>query len=279
MNLSEIKIVTDSSSDMLCLERANFSAAPLKIITAQQEFVDDAALDVADMVTTLAGYHGRSSTACPGPGDWLNAFADAKYVFCVTITSNLSGSYNAACAARDQYLQDHPDRQVYILDSLSVGPEMQLILIHFRNAIADGASFEEACAAADAYRQNTGLLFMLSSMRNLANNGRVKPIVAKAAGILGIRAIGKASDQGTLEMLDKSRGEKKALQTMYSRMTQLGYHGGRVRIGHCDNEAAAMALRALICANYPAAKIDCYPCRGLCSFYAEAGGLLLGFEK
>ena len=278
MTMHDIKIVTDSSGDLLTLDGANFAAAPLKIITDQREFIDDARLDVADMTAFLASYHGRSSTACPGPGDWLESFGDAACVFCVTITSNLSGSYNAACVARDQYLQEHPDRQVYILDSLSVGPEMQLILLRFRDALADGATFQEACAAADRYRHNTHLLFMLSSMRNLANNGRVNPLIAKAAGLLGIRTIGKASDIGTLEMLDKSRGEKKALHTLTDHMKQLGYRGGSVRIGHCENDSAAQALTDLLRADYPQVQITVYPCRGLCSFYAEPGGLLVGFD-
>ena len=279
MTLSEIKIVADSSGDLLTLRGTDFAAAPLKIITDHREFVDDCHLDVAEMTGFLAAYHGRSSTACPGPGDWLTAFDHAQYVFCVTITSNLSGSYNAACAAREQYLQEHPDRQVYVLDSLSVGPEMQLILEHFRDRILAGDSFEAACAAAEHYRRSTGLMFMLSSMRNLANNGRVSPLLAKAAGLLGIRAIGKASDQGTLEMLDKCRGEKKALQTVTNHLHTLGYQGGAVHIGHCGNEDAARALEALLRQDHPDAAVTIYPCRGLCSFYAEPGGLLIGFEK
>ena len=278
MAIHDVRIVTDSSSDLLELAQADLAVAPLKIITDRREFTDDNRLEVSDMTAYLAAYHGRSSTACPGPGDWLQAFGDAENIFCVTITSNLSGSYNAACAARDQYLQEHPERQVYILDSLSVGPEMQLILEYFRAAFASGASFADACAAADRYRQNTRLMFMLSSMRNLANNGRVKPLTAKAAGLLGIRVIGRASEQGTLEMLDKSRGEKKALQALYDQMKSLGYRGGCLRIGHSDNETAARALTDLIHAEYPDAQISHYPCRGLCSFYAEPGGLLVGFE-
>lgn len=278
MAFTNFKIVTDSSCDLLTLPAAPFAVAPLKIITQEREYRDDAQLDVGQMTAELAAYRGRSSTACPSPGDWLQAFGDARNILCLTITSNLSGSHNAACVARSQYLQEHPDRQIYILDSLSVGPEMQLILDNICSNLQLGLSFPEVCQAAEAYRQHTRLLFMLSSMRNLANNGRVKPLAARAAGLLGIRAIGRASEQGTLEMLDKCRGEQKSLQALADHMTALGYQGGAVRIGHCENPSAAQALQALLTARYPTAAVTVYACRGLCSFYAEPGGLLVGFE-
>lgn len=120
---------------------------------------------------------------------------------------------------------------------------------------------------------------MLESLKNLANNGRVSRIVASAAGILNIRLIGKASDEGQLEQLAKSRGEKKALPTLAQLMQKLGYAGGRVRISHCSNEAVALKLKALIQEEFAKAQVEIYKARGLVSFYAEKGGLLVGFEK
>ena len=120
---------------------------------------------------------------------------------------------------------------------------------------------------------------MLESMKNLANNGRVSPVVAKMAGILGIRAIGKASDHGTLEMLSKARGEKRALETIVEHMKALGYAGGKVRIAHCLNEGAAKALKEQIQSTFKAVNVQICKCGGLCSFYAEKGGMLIGFEK
>ena len=120
---------------------------------------------------------------------------------------------------------------------------------------------------------------MLESLKNLANNGRVSPIVAKLAGILGIRLVGKASDRGDLEPINKCRGEKNALETMRKQLKELGYTGGKLRITHCLNASAAEALRNMILSEFQGAEIQILPCRGLCSFYAERGGLLVGFEK
>lgn len=277
--MSERKIVTDSSADTLLLEGVDFASAPLTIVTAEREYMDDAALDVAQMVEDLLKYSGKSSTACPGVGDWLAAFGDAEEVFCVTITSNLSGSYNAAVIAAQDYMEAHPDRRVFVLDSLSTGPEMRLLLERLRDDVAAEMDFQAICDDVSAYSAKTGLIFVLESMKNLANNGRVSKLVAKAAGLLGIRAVGRASDHGTLEMLDKCRGAQKALAAVVEQMVAQGYGGGVVRVSHVGNEVAALALRDTLIEKYPQAEIQVYGARGLCSFYAEKGGLLVGFEK
>lgn len=273
------KIVTDSSADTLTLGGVAFASAPLTIVTDEREYVDDAALDVVQMVENLLKYNGKSSTACPGVGEWLTAFGDAEEVFCVTITSNLSGSYNAAKIAAQTYTEQYPDRRVFVLDSLSTGPEMRLLLERLRDDVAAGMDFEEICEDVSAYSAKTGLLFVLESMKNLANNGRVSRVAAVAAGLLGIRAVGKASDVGTLEMLNKCRGAKKAQAAVMAHMQELGYDGGAVRVSHVGNEEAAQILRAALAAEYPEAEIEVYEARGLCSFYAEKGGMLIGFEK
>ena len=196
-----MKIVTDSSADIRELAGADFASAPLKIITADKEYVDDEALDVEGMVNDLASYKGRSTTSCPNTADWLSAFGDAEEIFCVTITSGLSGSYNSAVVAAKAYLEEHPERKVRVVDSLSTGPEMRLIMEKIAELHREGRSFDEISEAIDGYKKTTGLIFMLESMRNLANNGRVSHLVAKFAGLLGIRVVAKASDVGDIEPL------------------------------------------------------------------------------
>ena len=273
-----IKIVADSSADILSLEGVEFASAPLKIITAENEYVDNEDLDVLKMVNDLQVYKGKSSTSCPNPADWLNTFGDAEEIFCVTITGTLSGSYNAAQAAKASYEEQYPNRKVFVLNSLTAGPEIYLIIEKLKSLILSGESFDDICEKITEYTKHTGLLFMLESMKNLANNGRVSPLVAKMAGLLGIRVVGKASDKGDLEPLNKCRGEAKALEAIVAHMKSIGFKGGLVRIAHCFNEAASEKLKELIKKEFETAKIIIYKCRGLCSFYAEKGGLLVGFE-
>lgn len=280
MNIEDIKIVADSSSDILDLTDVAFAAAPLKICTAEKEYVDDVDLDVRGMVDDLQNYNGKSSTSCPNPDDFFRAFGDAKWVFCVTITATLSGSYNAAVVAKRQYEEMYPDRHVFVLNSLSAGPEVCLMIERLQELVLAGNEFDVICREIEDYTAQTGLLFMLESMKNLANNGRVSPLVAKMAGLLGIRVVGKASDRGDLEPLNKCRGEKKALETIVEHLKTLGLKSGKVRIAHCFNEEAARALKEMIRESFAKkVQVKLYRCRGLCSFYAERGGMLIGFEK
>lgn len=279
MSKGKIKIVADSSADLYSYEGIPFASTPLKIVTAEREWVDNKALDVDEMVEYLLHYNGKSGSACPSVADWLEAFEDCDEVFCVTITGNLSGSYNSAHAAAEEYMTQYPERRVHVFDSLSTGPEMHLIIDEIARLLNMDEDFDAVIRGVNAYMQKTGLLFLLESMQNLANNGRCSKLTAKAAGVLNIRPLGKASDVGTLEMLEKPRGEKKAVAATYKTMLELGYEGGKVYIAHCMNHSAAEKLRGSILADFPLAFVEIYRCGGLCSFYAEKGGMLVGFEK
>lgn len=274
------KIVSDSGSNLRKMNsNVNYATVPLTILTDEREFVDDEKLDVKEMVSYLQQYKGKSGTACPSVADWMNAFDNAENVFCVTITSGLSGSCNAARLAKEDYEAEYPERHVCIIDSLSAGAEMNMIVEKLAEFIEQGKDFETICKEIKDYQARTGLMFALESLKNLANNGRVNPMVARIAGTLGICVVGKASDQGTLEQMSKCRGEKKALQTTYKYMKELGYVGGKVDIDHCNNQKAAEQLKSMILQEYPEAKVLIGCTYGLCSFYAEEGGLMIGFEK
>ena len=273
------KIVTDSSSNMYSFSDVDFASVPLKIITDDAEYVDDAALDVASMVCELETVKGHTGTSCPNAFDWEEAFSDADAVFAVTITSNLSGCYNAAVIGAEQFLEKNPDAKIYVIDTLSTGPEMQLIIEKLKEMILSGMEFDDIVVSIKEYMNHTHLLFSLESLANLARNGRVSPAVAKVAKVLGIRVVGAASDHGTLEPLHKCRGEKNAIKAIFSEMEDRGFCGGKVHIAHCFNENAAMQLKQSILEVYPQSAVDILSCGGLCSFYAEKGGLLVGYES
>lgn len=277
--MKKFKIVADSSADTFKIDTVPFSFAPLKIITAQKEFTDNEGLDIKGMVDFLASYKGRSSTSCPNPEDWLSAFGDSENIFCVAITGTLSGSYNSALTAKELYLEEHPERNVFVINSLSAGPELTLIIEKLRELILEGLNYTDICEKITEYMKRTGLLFMLESMKNLANNGRVSHIAAKAAGLLGIRVVGKASDKGDLEQLSKCRGEEKALNFISDYISNAGCSSGKIRISHCFNSQAAEVLKEKLQARLTEADITIHNAKALCSFYAEKGGLLIGFEK
>ena len=272
------KIVADSSSDVLRLSQISFAPAPLSIIAGERAYVDDPALDVSGMVTDLRAHKGKTSTACPGLHDWLTAFGDADWIICFTITSQLSGSYNSAKVAAQEYEELHPGRRVCVFDSLSTGPEMRLLIEKAEALFLSGLDFDRVVEELRAYSRRTHLLFCLRSLHNLVSNGRVSPAIGALVGLLGIRVLGCASPKGELEIIGKHRGDNKALQAIQAAMADRSYNGGKVYITHCNNESMAETLRQRLLAVWPAAEVLVGPTRGLCSYYAEEGGLLIGFE-
>lgn len=275
----KIKIVADSSANMYTLDGdVEFASAPLTIRTADREFVDNESLDVLEMVDYLSKYKGKSGSACPGVGDWLDVFGDADEVYCVTIISTLSGSYNAAMTAKAQYEEENPGKKVFVFDSYSAGPEPKLLVEKIRDLVLEGKDFDTVCKEVVEYKEKRScLLFSLESLRNLANNGRTSHAVAALCSVVGIRLVGDVKDG--LHPTDKCRGEKKAIATLFKNMKEKGYAGGTVVIDHCFNENAANALKAMIHAEFTDANVRIEKTSGLCSFYAEKGGLLIGFER
>ena len=272
------RIVVDSSASLYQLDGVDFAAVPLKIVTDEREYLDDGTLDAVEMATTLRTYKGKTSTSCPNIGDWLEAYEGADEIYAITITGTLSGSCNAAQLAAEEYQAEHPEAKVFVLDSLSAGPELVLLAEHIRDLLAEGMAFDDVCEEMLRYRRHTHLLFSLESLANLARNGRVKPAVAAVARMLGIRVIGQASEIGELDVLCKTRGEHGALERIVLELKDHGYNGGKLQISHCDNPAAAERLKHMVQAVFDGAKVTVTPCGGLCSYYAELGGLLVGYE-
>lgn len=272
------KIVTDSSCNIFDLEGMDFSVVPMQIINCDKAFIDDTELNIDEMAKELIASGAPSSTSCPSVGAWLDAFGEAEGIFAVTITGALSGSYNSAVQAADIYMSENPDRKVCVIDSKSTGPACVLLIEKLRELILSGADFEDIEHRIRQYQKRVRLLFVLSSAQNLANNGRCSKLVASAIGILGVRLLGQASEDGELVVLSKCRGAKKALLGVMEKLQELGCHGGKLIIHHRNNLEGAKELAQQIKLRFPRLIIDIKKTRGLCSFYAEEGGLLIGFE-
>ncbi|WP_201346625.1 DegV family protein, partial [Lactobacillus nasalidis] len=219
-----------------------------------------------------------ASSACPGIAAWLEAYAGGSEIYVLTISAALSGSCNSAVQAAKIYQEEHPDCLIHVFDSRSAGPAQCLAAEKIAALKDQGMQFAEVVETVTDYLENhVRLFFALKSMTNLANNGRVNPTVAKIAGMLKIWVYGWA-ENGLIKPLGKARGEKKTLAAVVKALEEKGYRGGRVKIDHVDNLASATELHDQIRKLAPAAKVDLGSCRALCSFYAEAGGLMIAAE-
>ena len=271
------KIVSDSSSNIIAMDTPCFASVPMKVNTTK-EYVDDATLDLAAMVEDLRNHKGKSGSACPSVGEWLEAFGDADMIFATTISKALSGSYSSACQAADTYMEENPGKKVFVLDSLAAGPQQAFVIEKFLELAQQGLDFDTIVEKVREYHNNTHILFCLESMMNLARNGRVPMAVAKIGGMLGIRICGDVK-AGQITPVHKPRGAKKATQVLFEMLKERGfYDGAQLRIAHCFGEAPALALRDAVLAEFPNTRFTLEPTTALCSFYAEAGGLMIGFE-
>lgn len=272
------KIIADSSCDMWELNGVDFAVAPLTISTDNKHYVDNQELDVHLMSEELASYKDTSHTACPSVGSWLDCYEGYDEVFVITLTGSMSGTYNSAMTAKGIYEEENDNVKVHVFDSLSTGPEMRLLIEKLKEMIEEDLPFEEIVEKGQDYLKHTRLFFALKSLHNFAMNGRINKAVASAIGVLNISIFATASEEGTIQQISKCRGEKKVVKSMIEHLENAGYHGGKVRISHADNLKLAHNVRDKILELYPHADIIVYPMGGLCTYYAEIGGLLVGCE-
>ena len=272
------KIVADSSCDIWELNGVDFAVAPMTISTDNKHYVDNQELDVRLMSEDLAKYKGVSHTACPSVGSWLDCYEGFDEIFVITLTGAMSGTYNSAMTAKGIYEEENENVKVHVFDSLSTGPEMRLLIEKLKEMIEEDLPFEEIVEKGQDYLNHSRLFFALKSLHNFAMNGRVSKAVASAIGVLNISIFATASEEGTIQQISKCRGEKKVVKSMIEHLEDAGYHGGKVRISHADNLKLAHNVRDKILELYPNADIIVYPMGGLCTYYAEIGGLLVGCE-
>lgn len=276
------KIVADSGCDYREItdlaNQTKFESVPLTIQIDHEIFVDNAHLDIDGMMEKMYATSSASKSACPSPDDYLRSFEGAENIFVVTITGTLSGSHNSAQLAKKLFLEENPTANIHVIDSLSAGGEVDLIVRKLNDLIKEGLSFEQVVEAISHYQANTKLLFVLAKVDNLVKNGRLSKLIGAVVGLLNIRMVGEASATGTLELLQKARGAKKALTAAVDEVLKAGYKGGRIIIAHRNNEKFCQQFTEAIKKKFPAVDISFLPTSGLCSFYAEEGGLLMGYE-
>lgn len=272
------RIISDSSCNIWELEGVDFKTVPLTISTDEKTFVDDEDINVHEMLDYLVEYKDRSYTACPSVDSWIESFEGADEIYVVTLTSGLSGTFNSALVAKKLYNEQNPNVNIYVVDSLSTSSEQLLIVEKIMALKKEGCSFGEVCEKIEKYKSRTRLFFAFKSLHNFAQNGRVPKILAQAIGVLGISIIGTASEEGKVKPISKCRGSKAVITNLVNQLKEAGYKGGRLNVCHVENEDLAVLFKQKVENIYPDADINIYPSRGLCAYYGERGGIMVGCE-
>lgn len=276
------KIVTDTGSNIREInnlpEDIAFDIIPLILHIDNEDYIDTPDLDT-EMLNQKVAEASKSSSACPAPGVYAEKFAGAENVICFTISSELSGSYNSANQGKQLALEENPDANIYIFDTRSAGGEMDLLVLKAIELVKEGMNFHEVVDELNKYHEKTYVGYMLKSIENLVKNGRVNKVVGSLVGLLNIHVIGIRSEEGTIEMSNRARGEKRALNTFVNDIIEAGFSGKVMEVGHVNNESLAKKFSEKILEKFPETDIRIRPTSGLCSFYAERGGLIVGYER
>lgn len=276
------KIVTDSGSNLRKIDHLSdeiaFDLVPLILTLNGEELIDDAAIDTKDVVKKMKK-DKHPTTACPAPGVYADKFDGADNVICFTLSNEVSGSYNSAKLAKKIALEKNPQRKIHIFNSKSAGGEMDLLISKAIEFIEEGKEFNELIDDLNNYHEHTLAAYMLQSIDNLVKNGRVNKIVGSLVGLLNINILGIRSEKGEIEMSDRVRGVKRSLKRFIKDMTKHDINGQKIEISHVNNKKLAQKLADKLIDKFPEADINIRPTSGLCSFYAEDNGLIVGFER
>ena len=277
----EWNIVADSSCDLFELENRyadiSFSTIPFVISVDEKDYVDDETLNTSQMVSTMEESKKASHTACPSPEAWYKQFEKPGYTIAITISSSLSGSYNSASTAMNMIKETYPDKKIALIDSRSTGPEMIMIIRKICKLVDSGADFDTVAAGADEYAKRTHIVFALSSFGNLIKNGRMSRFAGFLAGKLHLWGIGIGSEEGTIQVKQRARGKKMAVEAIIEDIRERRKNPGEIVISHCQNPELAKTLKESIENIWHDAQVTVVPTRGLCSYYAERGGLIVAY--
>lgn len=272
----KFKIVADSSCDLtkdyIQDREVGFDIAPLSILVNNNSYIDNENIDIQNMLEDISSTNTKATSSCPNPAEYIQKYADAENIFCVTISSKLSGSYNSACLAA----RECPNQKILVIDSKLTSGAMILIIDELYRLIKQGLSFEEISDAILQYRDERKLFFSLDKFDNLVKNGRINKAIAFIATILKIKPLLYGSE-GEIKILQKVRTRKAVITRLIEYISELDidFNQRECIITHCFDEEIATLIESHLKNSCSFRKIRILPMRGLCSFYALEKGIIV----
>lgn len=272
------RIIGDSCTDlpMELKENKNISLVPLSILIDDETIIDDNTFNQIDFLEKVAQSKNCPKSSCPSPESFMSYFEAADDIFIITLSSKLSGSYNSAQLAKKLYLEDHPHKNIEVIDSKSASIGQTIIAMKLIEFEEQGLSFEEIVTKISAYRDEMEIKFVLESLETLRKNGRLTNLTAVICSALNIKPIMGGHD-GEIVKLDQARGIERALQKMI-KLIESDVKGAKDKIlgiAHCNNFERAMYVKDEILKVLPFAKCFIANTAGIASMYANEGGIIV----
>lgn len=274
------KIIGDSCLDLPEELKQNpyFQMIPLTLQVGTVHVTDDETFDQQSFLELVKGSEECPKTACPSPELFKKAYeCEADNIFVITISKNLSGSYNSAVVGKELYEEEHgPGKNIAVIDSLSASSGELNVALAIRDLCEQGLDFPEIVKRAEAYRDSMRTFFVLETLDFLRKNGRLTGLKAFFATTLNIKPV-MGAEEGLIVKRDQARGIHKAL----ARMTELAVSGledtssKRLVIAHCNNRKRAEQVRELMCKKASFREIVITDTAGVATLYAGDGGIIM----
>lgn len=274
------KVVIDSCGELPAAykEDSRFESVPLTLTVEGEDIVDDETFDQKSFLAKVAASPSCPRSSCPSPERYRQAFdCDADHIYGVTLSAELSGSYNSAMLGRQLLSEEKPDKKVYVFNSRSASVGETLIALKIQECEEAGMSFEETAARVEAYIASQHTYFVLENLETLKKNGRMSKVKALVASALNIKPVMGSSDEGTIVQRDQARGINKALVKMVSLIESELQNGGKKKlaISHCNCLKRAEMVRDALRERIQIQDILVLDTAGVSSMYANDGGIIV----
>ena len=269
------RIVVDSCGEFTeeMAKDSHFVHAALNLEIDGNHFVDDETFDRLRFLDLVEKSPNCPKSSCPSPEVYRSAFdCGADHLYAVTLSAELSGSYNSAVLGQNLYLEDHPDAKIHVFNSCSASVGETLLAKKIQECEEAGMEFEEVIKAVE--RQT---FFVLESLDHLRKNGRLSAVKAFVASALNIKPVMEGNKQGIIEQAGQARGMQKALRMMVELLVERMNKPEEktVAIVHCNNEARAQFVKEEIEKRTKVKEIIILPSSGVSTLYAAQGGIIL----
>ena len=273
------KIVVDSCCELPenWKKDPRFEIVPLGLEVGDYRILDDETFDQAEFIRRVAECPKCPKSACPSPQRYMEAYrTEAEHVYVVTLSSNLSGSYNSAVLGREMYCETYGDKQIHVVDSRSASCGETQIAMKAMEYEEKGFSFGEVVEKLERFRDSMRTYFVLDNLETLRKNGRLSGVKAMVASTLNIKPVMAGTREGTIEQLGQGIGIKKALQKMAETLAK-NVNNAQERvlmITHCNNAERAELLKQHILSKINVSSVVIMDTAGVSSMYANDGGVI-----
>ena len=274
------RVVVDSCGELTqeMKDSGCFVNVPLTITVGEHHIVDDETFDQADFLKKVAGCPDCPKSSCPSPEKYMESYrCDADHVYAVTLSANLSGSYNSAVLGKNLYEEEYGDKPIHVFDSRSASVGQTLIALKIAECEEAGMSFEEVVETVENYIVDQITYFVLESLEALRKNGRLTGMKALVATALNIKPYCGATPEGTIFQAGQARGIKKALSKMVDVFVEQLKNPQEkiVAISHCNCFERALSVKRMLEEKIKVKKIIVLDTNGISSTYASDGGIIV----